>query len=155
MLKKLPKVILYILICEAVGLFGTVFTIDSIPTWYASLNKPFFSPPNSIFGPVWTTLYALMGVAWYLISSSKAKSKSSALNVFYIQLALNAVWSIIFFGLKSPELALIDIVLMLVFIFLTIKSFYKISKVAAFLLVPYILWVSFATMLNLSIVLLN
>ncbi len=147
---NIPKLILSVGVCLGAGILGSIFTISSIPTWYATLNKPFFSPPNWIFGPVWTILYILMGVSLYLVW---IKNKVPA--VFWIQLILNALWSILFFGLKNPSLALVDIAALWVAIFLTIKSFYKINKPAGNLLIPYLLWVTFASILNLAIVVLN
>lgn len=156
MLKKLPLLILSVGLCLGAGSIGTIFTTSSIPTWYAVLNKPFFSPPNWVFGPVWTLLYIMMGVALYLVISEKKKAaREKAVQVFAIQLILNVAWSVIFFGLKNPFLALVDIVALWIGIYFTIKSFYKINKLAGNLLVPYLLWVSFATILNVSIVILN
>ena len=154
MSKNLPKLILSIGICLLAGGLGTIFTTSAIPSWYATLNKPPFSPPNWIFAPVWTTLYILMGIALYLVLSAKGKVQS-AVTVFGIQLVLNASWSIIFFGMRNPILALVDIAALWVAIVLTIKSFYKINKLAGNLLLPYLVWVTFASILNLSIVLLN
>lgn len=148
--KDLPKFIFAIGICLGVGFLGSFFTVSSIPTWYVFLNKPFFSPPNWIFAPVWTILYILMGISLYLIWQKKRVP-----NVFWIQLILNAVWSIIFFGMKNPAFAMVDILVLWISIFLTIKTFNKINKLAGKLLIPYIAWVSFASILNLSIVLLN
>lgn len=156
-MKDLPKLIVSVIGCELVGFLGTPFTISAIPTWYATLNKPFFAPPNWIFGPVWTLLYLLMGVAFYLIWKQgwkKKKVKTAGL-FFLAQLALNFIWSPIFFGLRAPLLGLIVIVAMLVLIVMTMKKFYPLSRVAFYLLVPYLSWVSFATILNASIVVLN
>lgn len=143
--------------CEFVGIISTPFTLAAIPTWYSTLNKPPFSPPNWIFGPVWTTLYFLMGISAFLIwqKGLKKKQVKEALLYFVAQLFFNFIWSILFFGLKSPTLGLFDILVLWVLILVTMIKFYKISKPAAYLLIPYILWVSFATILNLSIVLLN
>lgn len=152
---KIPQLILSIGICLGAGILGSFFTISAIPTWYVTLNKPFFSPPNFVFGPVWTTLYILMGISLYLVWTSKGKFKKKAINLFLLQLGLNALWSIMFFGMKNPTLALVDIIALWITIFLTIKAFQPISKLAANLLVPYILWVSFASLLNLMIVILN
>lgn len=147
---------LAILLSQAAGLIGSIFTFEAIPTWYATLNKPFFNPPNFIFGPVWTTLYTLMGVSLYLLWTAKESSiKDKALLYFYIQLGLNTLWSIIFFGFKNLEIALIEIVSLWIFILLTIITSYKVNKTAALLLIPYILWVSFASILNASIAYLN
>lgn len=155
-IKNIPLLIGLILLCEGAGIIGSLFTFSSIPTWYASLNKPIFSPPNWIFGPVWTTLYALMGISLYLVISDKRKViRKKALIVFGIQLLLNTTWSIVFFGLRDPLLALVNIILLWTAILFTIKYFYKINKFAGNLLIPYILWVSFAALLNLAIVLLN
>jgi benzodiazapine receptor len=141
-----------ILICEAAGLIGTIFTSDSISTWYTTITKPSFNPPNWIFGPVWTTLFALMGVALYLVWKQRNRK---ALYIFGAQLVLNILWSVIFFGLHSPMWAFVEIVILWLMILWTILTFYKINKVAAYLLVPYILWVSFASVLNFAIWRLN
>lgn len=147
-----------ILVCLFAGIIGSFFTASSIPNWYSILNKPFFNPPNYIFGPVWTTLYILMGISLYLVWNNKNK-KSKNIKSFYkffaIQLILNALWSLLFFGLKSPLLGFIEIIFLWLFILLSIISSYRISKIASYLLIPYILWVSFATVLNLYILLLN
>ena len=156
-MNKWLKLSVAVIGCELVGIIGSVFTVSAIPNWYSSLNKPFFSPPNWLFGPVWTLLYLFMGISLYLIWQQGVQKKKikTALKYFFIQLALNFVWTPIFFGLKSPALALIVIIAMLVFIVLTIKKFYPINNWAAYLLIPYLAWVSFATILNASIVLLN
>lgn len=156
-MNKLLKLIVLILVSEAVGLISAPIAISSIQTWYVTLNKPSFSPPNWIFGPVWTVLYFLMGVAAYLIWDKGLKNKKVmlALKYFLLQLFFNFLWSILFFGLHSPVLALIDIALLWVMIVITTFKFYKISKPAAYLLLPYLFWVSFASILNLSIVILN
>lgn len=152
---KLPRLFLSIALSLSAGIIGSIFTISSIPTWYTFLNKPVFSPPNWVFGPVWTTLYILMGISYYLIWESNTKQKYKAIKIFLVQLVLNALWSIIFFGLRNPGLALVEVVALWITIVLTIKLFYPISKSAAYLLIPYLLWVSFASILNLFIVLLN
>jgi tryptophan-rich sensory protein len=151
------KLIISIIGCELVGIIATPFTISAISTWYAYLNKPSFSPPNWVFGPVWTTLYFLMGVSAFLIwrKGLQKKNVKRALGYFLLQLFFNFLWSLLFFGFHSPLLGLFDIVILLIFIILTIASFYKLSRVAAYLLVPYLLWVSFATVLNFSVVILN
>lgn len=155
--KNILRFIGSIAVCEAVGIIGSAFTLPSIQSWYIFLNKPVFSPPNWVFGPVWTILYALMGVSLYLIWNQGLKSNKSkkALQIFFVQLFLNFCWSLVFFGLHSSLLALIVIILLWLSIFYTIYLFNKISKIAAILLLPYILWVSFASLLNLFIVLLN
>lgn len=154
-IKKLPSFIAAIIICELAGIFGTIFTLSAIPTWYASLTKPFFSPPNAIFGPVWTVLYLLMGLSLAIIWNSKGKQKKEALIIFFTQLGLNILWSMIFFGLRNPVAAFLEILLLWLAIFSTIRHFYKIAKLASYLLYPYLAWVSFAGILNLFIWLLN
>lgn len=148
--RNIPLLVLSIGLCLGAGILGSFFTFSAIPEWYSTLNKPFFSPPNWIFGPVWTALYILMGISLYLIWQKKKVPL-----VFWIQLILNAVWSIIFFRLKNPGLAFIDIVVLWIAIILTIKYFYPISKLAGYLLIPYLLWVSFAAILNYAILILN
>lgn len=150
-MKKLFKFILSILLCEGAGLIGSIFTFSSVTSWYPALVKPFFNPPSWVFGPVWTTLYLLMGISLYLVWGTKKKN----LNWFWAQLVLNALWSIVFFGLKSPGLGFAVIILLWISIFQTIKAFRKINKTSAYLLWPYLAWVSFALLLNLSIVVLN
>ena len=157
-MQKFFKFLVSVIGCELVGIAATPFTLSAIPTWYQTLNKPFFSPPNWVFGPIWTILYFLMGLAVYLIWTSKTKNqklRQVGLKFFSIQLGLNFLWSILFFGLHSPILGMIDIIILWILILLTTIKFYKISKIAAYLLVPYLLWVSFASLLNLFIILLN
>lgn len=156
-MKKLSQLFLSILLCELTGIVSAIFTTNAIPTWYVTLNKPFFSPPNWLFGPVWTLLYALMGISFYLIwiQGWKKKKVQKAGKVFFIQLALNFFWSLLFFGLHSPLLGLLNIIPLWVFIVFTIKQFYPLSKLAAYLLIPYLLWVSFASILNTALFLLN
>ncbi len=155
-MKNFFKLIGSIILCELVGIVSVLFTIASIPTWYRSLNKPFFSPPNWVFGPVWTMLYFLMGVSLYLVWKRGVNKKTrTALLYFFIQLGLNFLWSAVFFGFHLPLVAFINIVFLWLAIFVTILKFYQLSKSAAYLLIPYILWVSFASALNFSIVVLN
>ncbi len=151
------KLLLFIGVCQVAGLIGSIFTINAIPNWYATLVKPSFSPPNYLFGPVWTILYTLMGVSVYLIYQKRSKNNKSidAINIFGLQLFLNSLWSIIFFGAKLPSLAFVEIVILWGIIIWTIIKFYKINKTASYLLIPYLLWVTFASALNLAIVLLN
>lgn len=150
-MKDLLRLVGFIFLCQAAGLIGSIFTFNSVNTWYLTLEKPFFNPPSFVFGPVWTTLYFLMGVSLFLVWGKK----KTDLKWFWIQLSLNTVWSIIFFGLKNPLFAFIIIILLWISIFQTIKSFKKVNKTASYLLYPYLFWVSFASILNLSIVLLN
>ena len=133
--------VIAIIVSELAGVIGSVFTISSIPTWYATLQKPILSPPNWIFGPVWTTLYFLMGAAAFLVwrHGLERKEVKTALTIFIGQLILNALWSIIFFGLHNPFWAFVEIILLWLAILWTIIAFYKISRPAAYLLLPYIL----------------
>ena len=149
------KLIASVLICLAAGLIGSIFTTPSIPTWYASLSKPSFAPPNWVFGPVWTTLYILMGISLYLILNKGLKNVRMQVIVFGIQLVLNAVWSFLFFGLQSLLYGLVGIILLWISIVITIFSFFKVSRKASFLLIPYIAWVSFATIANYYLLILN
>jgi tryptophan-rich sensory protein len=151
------KLAVSLVLCFLAGAIGSVFTYPSIPTWYASLNKPFFTPPSWLFGPAWTTLYILMGLSLYLVwqKGTKGKEAKQALYLFAAQLALNALWSFLFFGLQSPLYGFIGIIPLWLFILLTIWKFWNIDRNAALLLVPYIAWVSFAATLNFAVWLLN
>lgn len=149
------RLIISILLPLAVGGLGSFFTISAIPTWYAALNKPFFSPPNWVFGPIWTTLYVLMGISLYLLWTTNKKGKEKAIKLFFVQLSLNFFWSVIFFGTHNIALAFVEIVALWIFIFLTIRQSLLVSKPAVYFLYPYIIWVTIASVLNLSILLLN
>ena len=151
------KLIIAILICEAIGFTSGLIGSAAMNTWFDNLQKPSWNPPGYLFAPVWTLLYALMGIAFWLIWKNEApeSKKRSAYFVFALQLFLNFWWSIIFFRFQSPFFALIEILLLLAMILLTIFHFAKISKTAAYLLVPYVLWVSFASVLNYTIWSLN
>jgi translocator protein len=143
--------------CLAIGFLGSLITTPAIGTWYKTLSKPFFNPPNWIFAPVWTALYILMGISFYLIWKKGIinKKNKSALYFFLIQLGLNFAWSFIFFYLQNPKLAFVEIIFLWTAILITILKFRKISKTAAYLLFPYIAWVSFASFLNLFVAILN
>lgn len=150
------KLIASLVISFAAGGVGSLATIPNIPTWYAGLDKPPFLPPNEVFGPVWTTLYLLMGVALYLVWTTETKkSRERAYIAFGSQIVLNALWSLVFFGLHLPWLGVAVIAVLLATIVWTIWEFWKHNKLAAYLLVPYILWVSFASYLTLGVALLN
>lgn len=151
------KLIVSIGLCLAVGAISGYFTTSEIQTWYATLNKPTFNPPNWIFAPVWTTLYILMAISFWLVWKSEVSAavKNKAMLFFIIQLIFNFFWSIIFFSLHQTGFAFVEIIFMWLFIVLSIVSFYPISKTAAYLLLPYLLWVSFATILNFFIWKLN
>ncbi len=149
--------LLFILVAQAAGLLGSLFTFSAIPTWYVTLDKPFFSPPNYLFGPVWTTLYTLMGISAYLVWRKYQFNKKSVIfwEVYFAQLVLNTLWSIIFFGFKELGLAFVEIMALWYFIVRTIQESKKLNTTSAHLLYPYLAWVSFAALLNLSLYLLN
>lgn len=148
------KLIVSIVLCQMAGVIGSFFTISSVSSWYFELNKPSFNPPSWVFGPVWVTLYFLMGISLYLVWNKSAK-KTLAITIFGIQLFLNSLWPVLFFGLRNPFFALIEIILLWISILLSIIYFKKISKTAAYLLIPYLLWVSFAGILNFFLFYLN
>lgn len=155
-MNKIIKLLFLIIICEGVGFLGTIFTIPSIQGWYMTLQKAPFNPPSFLFGPVWTALYFIMAVALFLVLQKKLKKQRNFLIIlFSVQLVLNFFWSVIFFGLHLPLAAFIEIIFLWISIALLIVDFWKYSKTAAMLLVPYLLWVSFASILNLSVALLN
>ncbi|TKC10843.1 tryptophan-rich sensory protein [Pedobacter polaris] len=152
----LPFVI-FLIIPLAIGAIGGFFTMESVKTWYTTLNKPTFNPPNWVFGPVWTTLYVLMGIASYLVWKQRSivAGYKWAFGIYFLQLALNLMWSFLFFYQHQIGLALIEIGLLLVTIIINAFIFYRINKVAGLLFIPYILWVSFASYLTYSIFILN
>lgn len=150
------KLIVSIAICELTGILGGLATASSVKSWYVGLNKPSLNPPGWLFGPVWTTLYLLMGISLYLVwNKAGSMPIKAALWIFAVQLALNLVWSILFFGMHSPLLGLIDIAILWLAIIATILAFLPISHWAAYLLLPYLAWVSFASYLNFEIWKLN
>ncbi len=157
-MNKVIKILVVVAICLAVGYFSGTVTRSAILDWYPTLEKPSFNPPNWIFAPVWTALYVMMGVAaglvWSRIDIEKELVKK-ALVFFIIQLVLNALWSYLFFGLKNPMLAGLEIILLWLMIYETYVQFAKINKIAGYLFIPYLAWVSFAAVLNASIWWLN
>lgn len=149
-------IIVSILIAQAAGIIGAAFTTASVATWYTEIAKPTWNPPNWIFGPVWISLYTLMGIAAFLVWRKKDTSGAKfALCIYGIQLALNALWSILFFGLKNPGLAFVEIIILFIFIIITTILFWRINPSAGILMIPYIAWVFFAGFLNYTIWLLN
>jgi len=155
-MKKGIKLLICILIPLLVGSISGYFTSTSITTWYLTLNKPFFNPPNYLFAPVWTTLYILMGISLFLVlNTAKDLEKSKIIFVFSIQLILNFLWSFLFFKFQQLGFALAEILLMWCSILSMIIIFYKTNKLAALLNIPYLLWVSFATILTYNIYILN
>ncbi|MES3004546.1 MAG: TspO/MBR family protein [Patescibacteria group bacterium] len=154
--KDFKKLIFSILLPLVVGGVSGLLTSSGVNGWYSTLEKPFLNPPSFVFGPVWTILYIMMGISLYLIwNSRESLAKPFLFWLFGLQLTANFFWSIFFFGMENPALALVDIVTLWILIVINIFYFYKVSRVAAWLLIPYLLWVSFATYLNLSIVTLN
>jgi len=174
------KLLVSIIICQLAGVIGAIFTTPEIDSWYAGINKPSFNPPNWIFGPVWTALFILMGVSLYLVWSKKWEPKNkigpekskmlSSLSqkffsgewkriniilIFAVQLILNILWSLVFFGAHSIDKAFVVLMMLWFAILFTIVNFYRVSKAAAILLIPYILWVSFAGVLNFYLWILN
>jgi len=156
-IKSFKNLFVSIFVCFLAGIIGSVFTYPSIQTWYVTIRKPFFTPPNWIFGPVWTLLYLMMAVSLFLFIESSVKTKEfrKGIFVFSIQLLLNVIWSITFFGLKDIFAALLVILVLLMAILLTFIEFNKYDRNSALLLLPYLFWVSFAFILNLSLWLLN
>lgn len=160
MMRTLPspvKFIITIMGTLVLGSLSGLLTADAISTWYSGIQKPSFNPPNWLFGPVWTVLYILMGIAAGLVWTSFAEpaAKRRALGVYVVQLVLNFGWSLIFFGMRSPGWAFVEIILLLAAIVWCIRSFGSIHRPAMLMLVPYLLWVSFAAVLNGAIVALN
>jgi len=158
-MKKVDWIALFgfIVISQAAGVAGSIFTAPAIPGWYEMLAKPMLTPPGWVFGPVWTILYVLMGVAAFIIwrQGLRKRPVRIALGLFFVQLVLNTLWSILFFGLQNPAAAFVGILVLWAAILATIIAFAKLSRTAAWLLVPYLLWVSFATYLNYMIWMLN
>ena len=157
-MNKISRIAIVVLICLSVGYLSGMVTRTAITTWYPTLVKPIFNPPNWIFAPVWTSLYVMMGIAaglvWNQIASNKV-AVTKALQFFGIQLVLNALWSYLFFGMHNLMLATIEVVLLWLLIFETYSQFAKINKTASYLLLPYLAWVSFASVLTASIWWLN
>lgn len=155
--KTFFRLIASIMLCQFAGIIGSVFTMPAIGGWYSTIQKPFFTPPNWVFAPVWTTLFLLMGISLFLVWEKGLVEKKSqvAVGVFGFQLVLNVLWSVLFFGLQNPFLAFIEIVFLWLSILATIILFYRISKKAGILLIPYLLWVCLATFLNYSVWILN
>lgn len=151
------KLIISITICLLAGFLGSIFTAPSIPVWFETLAKPSFAPPNWLFFPVWTVLFMMMGISLFIIWKMDMKNQKvrKALILFGAQLVLNVLWSAAFFGLKSPLAGLIDIIILWILILFTTLNFIQLSRAAGLLLIPYLLWVSFAAILNFAIWRLN
>lgn len=155
MKSSIVKLVLCFAMTAAAAAIGSLATREAVEGWYLTLQKPAFTPPGWVFGPAWTLLYIAMATALFLAWRAPEKSPRVPILLFSVQLALNALWSVLFFGLQQPLLALIDIAALWILILLTTLSFLPRSRAAAALMVPYLLWVLFATALNLGIVLLN
>jgi benzodiazapine receptor len=155
--KKAMRLVVSVVICQAAGIIGSFFTVPGIAGWYSGLQKPWFTPPNWVFAPVWTTLFLLMGISLYLVWQKRAEGKVTgpAMAAFGVQLVLNVIWSGLFFGLRSPFLALIGIVLLWASILAAIVLFCGVERKAGYLLVPYIAWVTVAASLNYWVWVLN
>ncbi len=155
------KIIIMIIVAELAGIIGSIFTAPAIGAWYAVLNKPSWTPPNWLFAPVWIMLYALVGIAAALVWNSKAKDrkkirmKHDAMKIYFGQIGLNVLWSLLFFGLHSLLFSFIEIMVLWAFVAVTIFMFHRVSRRAALLLAPYIAWITIAAALNLSVLLLN
>jgi benzodiazapine receptor len=151
------KLIVSIVACEGAGGIGAIFTTRAIPTWYAGLKKPSFTPPNSVFGPIWITLYVLMGIAVFFVwrEGLGQEGVAIAFAIFWVQLVLNILWSVIFFGFKSLFGGMVIILLLWIAILINIITFFGVSPLASWLLIPYIIWVSIAVNLNVQVWKLN
>jgi translocator protein len=155
-LKNIGIFIGFVLIPVTVGVIASIATSSSVDTWFQTLEKPFFNPPEWLFAPVWTSLYVLMGISSYLIyTTAQSAMRILALDVYIMQLFLNFLWSWLFFWFKSPGFALFNIILLAVVIVIMIRRFYGIHKLAGILQIPYLMWILFATALNASIWYLN
>ena len=147
---------LFCLACVGIGAIGGIATSTSVNTWYPTLEKPWFNPPDAVFAPVWTALYLIMATAaWRIWLNGEGQTKSRAIQMFWLQLVLNLTWSILFFGIHQIGFALAEIVLLLLAILVTMLLFWRIDRCAGILMLPYIAWVTFATLLNASLWLMN
>lgn len=156
MLKRFIILLSFLLLPLLIGSIGSYATVESIYDWYITLNKPNFNPPNWIFGPVWTVLYLLMGYSSFRVFlASKSDERNQALTLYFLQLFFNLLWSILFFKFHFVGIALIEISFLLALLILMVTRFKQVDKIAAYLNIPYLIWVSFATILNASIYYLN
>jgi tryptophan-rich sensory protein len=160
MTRNYKSLIIFFLIIITIQVIGGLVTASSVNSWYTTIQKPSFNPPDWVFGPVWTALYIMITISGWMVwnkleGSSKTKLKTPQMKLYGAQLLANFLWTMLFFGLHNPLLGLIDITALLLLILLTIKSFLKVSKIAAYMLIPYSLWVAFACVLNYNLVALN
>jgi translocator protein len=156
-LNSIVRLSISLLASFAAGGIGSLFTFKAIPTWYAGLKKPRYTPPRWVFGPVWTTLYVLMGTSVFLVwqSGLAVNGALTAFTLFWIQLAFNVIWSVVFFGMKSKGGGVITIIVLWLLILLTTITSFRVSTLAGWLLIPYIAWVTIASYLNIGVWLLN
>ena len=155
-MKKIVKLAVSLLIPLSAGFAGSFFTRASVDSWYREITKPAFNPPDWLFAPVWTLLYILMGISFFIIWNSKnTRDRKSAVYIFIFQIFLNFMWTVLFFGLRNPLAGLIEIILLQGLLAVNILKFRAISAAAGYLLYPYFLWTAFAAVLNFSIVILN
>lgn len=152
---KILSLFINILIPHLAGIVGSYFTIPNLKSWYSSLNKPVFNPPDYIFTPVWLTLYTIIGLSFYLFHRKNKYKMKIVYFVYIIHIFLNGVWSIIFFGMHNISFAFFDICLIIFTLVILINYIYKVSKVASFILIPYLIWCCFAAILNYQIFILN
>jgi tryptophan-rich sensory protein len=152
----IKKLISALILPQLAGLAGSLFVTPNLDSWYSGLSKPVFTPPNWLFAPAWTTLFVLMGISLYFVYvSEKSKNRDIFITFFYIQLLLNFLWNVLFFGLNNPLLGLIEIIILIATVVVTMVYGFKVKKVSGYLLIPYILWLCFATALNIGIFVLN
>ena len=154
-MRKISSLVVFVVVCYAAAAIGGLATAGSVSGWFQTLNRPSFQPPDWLFGPVWTVLYGLMSVAAWLVYLKTGRVRSTPMMLFVIQLALNVAWSIIFFGLHRPGLAVLDIIALLLAIIATTVAFWRVSVAAGVLMLPYLAWVLFASALNMSLWRLN
>jgi tryptophan-rich sensory protein len=156
-LKSIIRLLLSLVLCLGVGIIEGVVTRPEIAVWYAGLVKPSWTPPPVVFPIAWTLLYALMAVSFWRLwnSETRIRERTQAMTLFLIQLALNALWSPVFFGFHGTRTALVVIMALLVAIAATIRAAFRVDRLAAWLLVPYLLWVAYATTINIGVVAMN
>lgn len=155
-MKTALSILVNIAIPHLAGFIGSYFTISNIKSWYVHLNKPAFNPPNWFFSPVWLTLYTIIGVSFYLFHKDNSFKNKNIYYLYAVHIALNAIWSILFFGMHQIGLALLDLVLLIITLLVLMRYFYQLKYRASFyLMIPYLLWLCFACILNLSILILN
>ncbi len=154
-MKAVVKLFISIIIALLAGFTGSLFTTPNIQSWYVHIQKSPYNPPAWVFAPVWTFLFILIGISLFLLWNSKSEHKKSAVILFFVQLILNSLWSVLFFGMHNPVMGFLDIILLWIFILICILKFRKISHAASYLFIPYFLWVSFASYLNFMVIVLN